>query len=154
MAFYFKKIIIPIESLATTVICVFRLFKEVKKKTQRLCFSTGKDTETWSAFKKENFPWKKQQRVILSLERPSPARAVPGHSHQKATRWWRVHVIISENMIPNWNCKHIHAFPWIIWKYIFLKRISTFNSLDSEIWASDWQSNQGMRWSQQTSWPK
>lgn len=44
--FLFKKIIIPIESLATAVICVFRLFKEVKEKTQRLCFSTGKDTET------------------------------------------------------------------------------------------------------------
>lgn len=42
--------------------------------TASVWFSTGKDTGTWPAFKKENFPRKKQQRVVS----PRSVHRLPG----------------------------------------------------------------------------
>lgn len=69
--FLFKKIIIPVEALDTTAICVFSLLKEVKKKTQRLCASLLERTLKLDQLKKKKST---EERVVF----PRRARHLPG----------------------------------------------------------------------------
>lgn len=57
-----------------------------EENTTSVCFSTGKDTETYQLLKKKN-SMEEIAESGISQERPSPAGTVPGHNHQKATRY-------------------------------------------------------------------
>lgn len=152
MAFYSKKKI-PIESLDTTAICVFRFFKEVKKKTQHLCVFLLERTLKLDQLFKKKFHGRNSREWYFpgapitcrdgARTQSSKSHKIMTHSHNYQ---WKYN---SQIEIANTPMHLLESS-----ENIFFKRISIFNSLESQIWVSDWQSNQGMRWSQQTNWPK
>lgn len=153
MAFYLKKIIIPIESLAPAATCVLSLFKEVKEKTQHLCgFLLERTLELDQLLKKKTFHGRNSREWYppgAPIACQGGARPQSSKSHKIMTHsrhyQWKYDFKSKSQTHPCISLNHL--------KIYFFKRISIFNSLDSQIWASDWQSNQGMRWSQQTNWP-